>query len=61
MGGSAMILLDRLTVWQAATAIFAVACLADAANCIRLDHADWWMPATVALFCALSIRGECNE
>ena len=30
--------------------------LVDALNCVRLDHADWWVPATVALVSACGIR-----
>ncbi len=54
-------MLDRPTPWQAATTLFAIVCLADAVNCIRLGHADWWMPAAIALLCAMSITGECND
>lgn len=35
----------------------AILCLADAANCIRLGHDDWWQPALLAFIATLQIRG----
>ena len=34
--------------------------LADALNCVRLDHADWWVPATVAFVSAWGVRRVTN-
>lgn len=36
--------------------VFAFICLVDAANCVRLGHDDWILPASLALVSALMIR-----
>lgn len=39
-----------------ACAIVSAISLLDAANCVRLGHEDWWVPASLAAAAALAVR-----
>ncbi len=52
--------MDAILVWiinrPRVCAAISVFSLVDSANCIRLDHADWWAGATLAFVSAWGIR-----
>ena len=52
--------MDAVLVWiiqrPMVCATISALSLVDAANCVRLDHADWWVPAAVAFVSAIGVR-----
>jgi hypothetical protein len=55
-------LIDRAETWlirhPRTTAILSAACLVDMANCIKLGHGDWFIPAMAATYLAYLVGGR---
>lgn len=51
-------LIDLLLARPRLAALASAVCLADAANCVRLGHDDWYFPASLAFMAALLVRDK---
>jgi len=52
---------DFLNSHKRWVAAFAVVCLVDMMNCVRLEHTDWWFPASLAIVAVVALKKEPDD